>query len=1039
MTLAVFIIFTIVNTRSVGAFNHPELNWRTVTSDHFAVHFYDNTEPFVSPTIAVAEEVYPGLNEIYGFFTTRKTDIVLADYDDFANGLTDWLGNGIIIWTTDASFSFRGNTTWLRNVLTHELTHMITMRKTQGMQMVDFSVSASIYRPGLMAEVGRVLPTMNFFPNWFAEGLAQIGAYRNRCDCWDSRRDMLLRCAALGGSLLSLDQMGVFTHDQVGNEMVYNQGFSLTMHIEKQVGSEEIHQVLKQKNASTRLLAQFDAAVASSFKGRRIESFYAEWRDSVLLEARKAIPVQPTQTNVIWQNGRLQSQPRSAANGEYQGWLTSNGDDSYRTDLVIFQKKITQPFRTIKHAESSWDFSSTGDAVYYISSYYPGDHGSYFKEVYRCDLGTGKKEQLTRNGRVYAVAASPSGNDLAMIRFTGDRFSLERFNLASRVFSVIDRGNPGDPFISLDYDPITGSQLIVERVVNGRSALYRVGIEKNSMVRISRGVGQEQSPSWAPNNRIYYSADYDGINNIYSILADGTDLTRHTSVVGGAFEPQTDQSAQDLCFSEYSSAGYRIVKTQLGGNAYSLPDNDYCSFLPLRMYPGGLSIAQPYKLRMLRAYWESKLMLISDQRASSMAGGWLFDIQMVRWQNDALYKFYLFTGADITAQSAVGQSAVTRQEKSLINPGLLQSHSERFEKWVNYIDSSAAMPHSRVDRIQRHVQPALPKAASRSSDNGNNGSSAIPTVFIIPQAGIASTAFAPTIQVAAMLQTVTFIPVILSMQCDIAQQVSRATYTGCSFVSDLIIPKLLAHSMRESDTAMRALDDTMKIAPAGVAVPLWFGWEDMGYYNEDISYNGNGLWSARLQATPSYMISFVDSNGTQDYSRAVKGISGMAEFFHGFPVTKYSGIPLSLSTGIYYYDFPVNGTRLETFGLEGNSDLYLTASSSLSFNFPISRQVDAGRRLFFDALYGSIGYHLTAVANREFLVKVQERTGDRGKFFGRSMTTYQADSGLYVSHQIFLGGTINTVSEFIFSGGINVIAVYDILSKGVGFIVSGLF
>ena len=222
-------------------------------------------------------------------------------------------------------------------------------------------------------------------------------------------------------------------------------------------------------------------------------------------------------------------------------------------------------------------------------------------------------------------------------------------------------------------------------------------------------------------------------------------------------------------------------------------------------------------------------------------------------------------------------------------------------------------------------------------------------------------------------------------------------------------------------------------------MPLWFGWEDMGYYNEDISYNGNGLWSARLQATPSYMISFVDSNGTQDYSRAVKGISGMAEFFHGFPVTKYSGIPLSLSTGIYYYDFPVNGTRLETFGLEGNSDLYLTASSSLSFNFPISRQVDAGRRLFFDALYGSIGYHLTAVANREFLVKVQERTGDRGKFFGRSMTTYQADSGLYVSHQIFLGGTINTVSEFIFSGGINVIAVYDILSKGVGFIVSGLF
>jgi hypothetical protein len=1034
--IAAFTILTVTTIHSVSGFNHPEINWRTVTSDHFAVHFYDNTEPFVSPAIAIAEEVYPGLNEAYGFFTTKKIDIVLADYDDYTNGFADWLGGGVMIWTPDGAFSFRGNTTWLRNVLTHELTHIITMRKAQGMQMVDFNVSATILRPGLMGQAGRAMPAMNIFPNWFAEGLAQIGAFRNQCDCWDSRRDMLLRCAALDGTLLSLDQMGVFTHDQLGNEMVYNQGFSLAMHIEMQVGSEEIHRVLRQENGPWRAFAAFDAAAASSFNGRRVEAFYGEWRDSVLQEARRAIPLQPTQTHIVWQNGRIQAQPRSTANGRYRGWLTSNGDDANRTDLIIFRKNGTRPVRTIKHAESSWDFSASGDAVFYVSSYYPGENGSLFKELYRCDLGTGKTERLTRNGRVYAIAASPSGSELAVVRFKGDRFSLERYDLANRVFTVIDNGNPGDPFISLDYDPKNGSHVIVERAVSGRSALYRVDLEKNTTVRISSGTGQEQAPCWAPDNRIYFSADYDGINNIYSVLPDGADLLRYTSVIGGAFDPQTDEAAQTLCFSEYTSAGFRIVKTPLAGNSYAIPRIRHCAFLPLAAYKGELSAARPYGLRMLRAYWESKLAYTSDTRA---ADSWLLDLGMTRVQNDALNRFYLFTGADVAAEGVTGQSALNGVNKRPLTTKLLREHGERFKQWVRSIDSSAAIPYTRVDRLQRLVQPALPKVASHSSESDNNGTSAGPAFLIVPQVGIASTALAPTIQAAAMLQTVSFVPTIMSTQIDIAQQTSRATNIGCSFVSELIIPKLLSSSMRESDTAMRAIDDSLKIAPAGAALPLWFGWEDMGYYNEDINYNGNGLWSAKVQVTPSYMISLVDSNEELNYSRAVKGISGMVEFFHGFPVTNYSGIPLSLSAGMYYYDFPVNGTRLETFDLEGNSNFYVTASSALSYTFPLIRRIDTGRRIFFDALYGRIGYNLSAMANREFLIKVQEQGDDWKQFLGRSMTTYNADSGLYVSHQIFLGGTINTVSDFIFSGGINVIVAYDILSKGTGLLLSGMF
>jgi hypothetical protein len=1027
--------------QNVAGFNHPEISWRTAESDHFTVHFYENTEPFVSPAIAIAEEVYPPLNEIYGFITSKKINLVLADYDDFTNGFTDWLGGGIIIWTPDGAFPFRGNTTWLRNVLTHELTHLVTMRKRPGMQMMDLNVTATIVNPGMELQIGRTLPTMNFFPNWFAEGLAQIGAYRHGCDCWDNRRDMVLRCAALNGSLLSLDHMGVFTHDQQGNEMVYNQGFSLAMHIEKQVGSEEIHRLLRAESDPCRPFAQFDAGVATTFSRRQIESYYREWRDSLSQAARKAIPLQPTETHSIWRNGKINMQPRSMMNRGYKGWLTSNGDDSYRTDLVIFKKGITQPVRTIKHAESSWEFSPSGDAVYYVNSFYPGAHGSYFKELYRCDLETGKTERLTRNGRIYAVAASPSGQELTAIRFRGDRFSLERFDLATRVFTEINTGNPGDPFIALDYDPNNESRLIVERVVRGRSALYLIDLGKKNMQRISPGTGQEQSPQWGTNNRIYFSADYDGIFNIYSILPDGTDLMRYTTVVGGAFDPQSDEETQALYFSEYTSAGYGIVTVPLECAAYSVPRGKHCAFLPLTGYSGGLSVSRPYGLRMLRAYWESKIDFVSNGSNGGAVNEWMLDIGVLRTQTDALNRFFLFTGADAATQGVMGQSLLSNGERLHLNENRVREQGNRLNRWVRYIDSSAAMSHTQIDRIKRRVQPDLPQTESNDpgSQSENSTGGASPLLFFVPQIGIASTAFPSSLQLSSMLQTLNMFPTILSTQLDLTQQTTRSTYAGLSFVTELIIPKLLARAMRESDTVMRNLDETLTIAPAGAALPLWFGWQDMGYYNEDISYNGNGLWSAKLSITPSYMISIIDSGRASFDSSAVKGISAVAEFFHGFPIDKYTGIPVSVSTGLYYYKFPVNATWFEKFDLDGNSDIYVTGNAMASLNFPLFRQINTGRRLFFDALYGRIGYNLLVEANRAFMVKTQDQGDDWATFIGRSLTTNDSDNGLRVAHWIFLGGTINTVSEYIFNGGINLIVAYDILSQGAAISVSGLF
>jgi len=44
---------------------------------------------------------------------------------------------------------------------------------------------------------------------------------------------MLLKDAIMSGKQLTLDEMGHFNHNDIGNEMVYNQGFSFIKFIEQ--------------------------------------------------------------------------------------------------------------------------------------------------------------------------------------------------------------------------------------------------------------------------------------------------------------------------------------------------------------------------------------------------------------------------------------------------------------------------------------------------------------------------------------------------------------------------------------------------------------------------------------------------------------------------------------------------------------------------------------------------------------------------------------------------------------------------------------
>ncbi len=125
--LSIIILLTVVFAQV--EYNHPELNWHTFETEHFQIHFHDETEMTAREAATVAEVIYPKITGFYDFEPKSKTHLVLIDPDDYSNGAAYYYDNKIIIWASPLDFELRGSHRWLQNVITHEFAHIVSLQK----------------------------------------------------------------------------------------------------------------------------------------------------------------------------------------------------------------------------------------------------------------------------------------------------------------------------------------------------------------------------------------------------------------------------------------------------------------------------------------------------------------------------------------------------------------------------------------------------------------------------------------------------------------------------------------------------------------------------------------------------------------------------------------------------------------------------------------------------------------------------------------------------------------------------------------------
>lgn len=566
---------------------YPHLKWKTIALDKIQVHYHEGTERTAEITAKIASEIWGPITSLYEY-EPETVHFIIKDIDDYSNGLTNFIDNTIEIWASAMDFDLRGTHNWLRNVVTHEFTHMVHLQAAMkfGRRVPAFSIQFLNYekkrRPDILygfPNVVAVYPiaTINV-PAWFAEGAAQYQRKEFDYDNWDSHRDMILRCFALDDKMLSWNQMGVFAKNSLGSEAVYNSGYALTLYISQKYGEDKLTRLTKALGKFFNF--NFDAA-CKDILGKSGLELYEEWKEFIVDAYKKRtenIFKNKIEGEIIEKNGYANFYPKfdSTTNKIY---YLSNKNADYLSQTALYSYDLISKKSELVAAEikSSFAISKDGKKIFYAKLTQKNEHWANIHDIFEYNLETKKEKRLTYGARANQIALA---NNLNLIAFVyqkdgvsnlailnlenGNVQNLTEFSNGEQIFNPVF--SPDDKYVYFDFSNYKERDIA------------RVELANKNFSFVVKTKNDERSPFFDSNGNLYFSSNYTGIFNIYKYVSDDKDPIQITNVIGGAFMGASLPSG-DLVYAGFVSDGYKIFYLSRDSLREIKPEDTYIKIL----------------------------------------------------------------------------------------------------------------------------------------------------------------------------------------------------------------------------------------------------------------------------------------------------------------------------------------------------------------------------------------------------------------------------------------------------------------------------
>ncbi|MFN2372232.1 MAG: BamA/TamA family outer membrane protein [Cyclonatronaceae bacterium] len=378
--------FSMVNDR-----NHPELRWMQAETRNFLIMYPEHLAGIESEAAAIAEETYRVLSENLNVTFQHKIRIYLTDEDEIVNGFAVPIGGFFTnIWVNqnEVAETWTGQAKWLRKVIAHELVHIFHYQAVKGtFWPLDYILSESM-------------------PSFWAEGLAQY-----QTEKWDAfRGDSWLRTAIYDNNLDYRSGQSLWD-----GTLMYATGNSQLRFFAEQYGDSTLASLLAHRKPvlfglgkTHNFYTAFESVTGDSYA-----AFDDRWRRHMTIYYN-------TMAGQMERLDSLASDPLTLPASTASGFQY---DAAGRYIALVGLTSVVQPVRrlwlidTENGSERILDDGPVGSHL----SWHPdgetiayhritrGRYGSLQNELYKVNIFTGRREQLTRNRRASYPEWMPDG------------------------------------------------------------------------------------------------------------------------------------------------------------------------------------------------------------------------------------------------------------------------------------------------------------------------------------------------------------------------------------------------------------------------------------------------------------------------------------------------------------------------------------------------------------------------------------------------------------------------------------------------------